>query len=451
MKKIVILVLMLVFLYACGEEPSNGAYNDTAENNGAASDKETQEVPNKENDDEAESVTEDETQNTAGNVTDMDIDSVYEAIVQNDFLNDDTLEMNNANLDWFTFEFMSLANKSITVVDNTAYFSNNQDTYPLNLKDNSFADEIDEGTDVQIVQYDGELLFLHSDNDQIYMHYLNKDTEEIADTVEFSKAKDTDDIANTYLYEDKLIGVTGYVGNIYIFDLSTNSLEEVIDMEEVLGERRDLNTIGFDDGLLYIGAEGLSSSIYALDVTSGELSWDLELGEDSLYTMVGTYQKEPIFVGDSMHIHLENKAYLEIDKNTGELLNAAEFGVRSHLLHATEENIYMVHENTREEEEYIVSLNKDTLEPNWAVAIDGRHKDFAATVNDNYLYTAVLNHTKDPGGTDWYKIDMDTGEILKKDYIEELNNQNAEGLFFEIIEDKMILADGFAGAISQLE
>ncbi|PAV29601.1 hypothetical protein CIL05_09490 [Virgibacillus profundi] len=386
-----------------------------------------------------------------GKLIDTDIDSVYEDIVQNELLNEDAMEMENSNLDWNVTELASFSNKSITFHKDKAFFTYYMGTYSINMKDITYSEEIDVETDAQMVSYEDNLVFLQTDKGEVYLHFLDTETEKVIDTTKHDLKKQTDSISNTFLYGNKLIGITGLNGDIYIFDLASKSLENIISMEKVLGAKTDINTLGFDEGLLYMGNMGINSFLYALDVDTGELAWELELGEEDIYAQVPTYPREAVFMGDSMHILLENKAYVELDKNTGEVLNAAEFGVTAHLLHVTEENIIMAHENMNEENEYIVSLNNKTFEPNWAVRVDGEHHDYSAAVHDDYLYTSVLNRSLDSDGTDWYKIDIHTGEVLATDTIEELQHQNAEGLFFEISNERMFLSDGSTLAITPIE
>ncbi|SHN31125.1 PQQ-binding-like beta-propeller repeat protein [Gracilibacillus kekensis] len=436
------------------ENNTEGTENDDQQNNFELNNEDTENHGSQDEgkSDEEQQEKETENQDNNGNVKDISVDSVYEEIMDGDLLNEDAMEMENSNLDWDTTDLMNFSNKTISFVENKAFFTYYMNTYALRTVDNSYSEKIDVESDAQMVSYDNNLVFLQAKDEAIHLHFMDPETEKVVDTVTEDLVKATDSpLSNTFLYEDKLVGVTGIVGNIYIFDLPTKSLENVLNMEDIIGEKRDIRTLGFDEGILYMGNSGIFSSLYALDIDSGELSWELELGENNIYRQVEVSPREAIFIEDSMYVLLENSAYMELDKNTGELINAADFGTTTHLLHVTEENIFMAHENWNEEKEYIVSLNKETLEPNWAVAVDGEKYHYSAAIHDNYLYTAVLNPFMESDGTDWYKINIDTGEVLAKDKIAGLKNQNAEGLFFEIINGKMLLADGDSITIAPLE
>jgi len=453
---IAILFIFSIILMACsndseeeaaGEEDiAEGTENNEPSNDEDLEDNDTQD----EAADEEEALEENQSDNNQSNM-DIDIASVYASIVENELLSEDAMDMENSALDWHVTELAGYSNKSIKFHEDKAFFTYNMGMYAIDMEDITYSEEIDVATGAQMHSYEDNLVFLQTRNEKIYLHFLNPESETVTDTIEHDLKKETDSISNTFLHESKLVGITGLTGDIYIFDLPGKSLDNVISMEALLGEKRDINTLGFDEGLLYMGTMGLHSSLYAFDADTGELAWELVLGEEDIYAHVDTYPREAVFIEDSMHVLLDSKEYVEINKSTGEVLNAAPFGPTAHLLEVTKENIFMAHENVHEDKEYIVSLDKETFDPNWAVAVDGEHRDFSAAVHDGYLYTGVLNQALDSHGTDWYKIDMNTGEVLEKDVIEALSNQNFEGLFFEIYHDKMFLSDGKTLAITPVK
>lgn len=380
----------------------------------------------------------------------IDIDQIEHAIDENDLLSNEIKNMEDASLDWKVVELLNVNNKSITFNKGKTFFTYYGKTNVLDMETFEFSDEIDIESDAQMVSYEDQLVFLDTDNEHIRLHFMDPSSEKVIDTVEEDLQDRLDfPLANVFLHEDQLIGMPNFLGNIYVFNLSEKTLENVIDVKELIGEN-DYVPFGFDDGLLYIGTQGLFNSLYAFDVDTEEFVWEIELGEDNVYTAMDNYPVEPIYDEDNMHVLASEEAYLEINKENGTLTTVGDFGRSTHLLAVTEENIFFSNIMRVADRSFMVSLARDTFQPNWALEIADDRTDLSAVVHEDYLYVVGTSSHIDSDGTYWYKIDIDSGEVLAKDTIEEMTNDKKD-LVFEIYNGVMFISDGDTLAFTHIE